>query len=82
MLTLVQELERLGGRARERELRFGPRPLDIDILLYGSLVLHAADLYVPHPRMHRRPFVLEPLLEIAPHWNDPRTGVPWRLYLP
>jgi 7,8-dihydro-6-hydroxymethylpterin-pyrophosphokinase len=46
--------------------RNGPRVIDIDLLLYGSRVIRGRGLQVPHPRMHRRRFVLEPLAELAP----------------
>lgn len=52
------------GRVRNPEQRFGPRTIDIDILTYGSLVLHEENLEIPHPRMHERACVLVPLLEI------------------
>jgi 2-amino-4-hydroxy-6-hydroxymethyldihydropteridine diphosphokinase len=55
--------ERLG---RERTLRWGPRTIDLDILLYGEAVLNAPALVIPHPRMAERKFVLAPLAEIAP----------------
>ncbi len=59
---------------RTPSFRFGPRVLDIDILLYDDVILDTASLAIPHPRMHRRRFVLIPLLEIAPAIVDPRTG--------
>jgi len=62
------ELGRRPGR------RFGPRLLDIDVLLYGRETIAVEDLVVPHPRMHRRRFVLVPLVEIAPDLTDPRNG--------
>ena len=65
---IEQELGRLPGR------RFGPRALDIDVLLYGRETVTEADLIVPHPRMHRRRFVLIPLVEITPELTDPRDG--------
>jgi 2-amino-4-hydroxy-6-hydroxymethyldihydropteridine diphosphokinase len=65
---IEQELGRVPGR------RFGPRALDIDVLLYGGETIEEADLVVPHPRMHRRRFVLIPLVEIAPELTDPRDG--------
>ncbi len=51
---------------RTREIRWGPRTMDIDILLYGSRRIDLPDLVVPHPRMFRRAFVLIPLMEIYP----------------
>ncbi len=56
---------------RERRERWGPRTLDLDLLLYGDLVLKTAKLQIPHPRMGDRAFVLVPLAEIAPHWRHP-----------
>lgn len=51
---------------RERIIRWGPRTIDLDILLYGDRIINEEYLTVPHPRMHERDFVLEPLNEIAP----------------
>jgi 2-amino-4-hydroxy-6-hydroxymethyldihydropteridine diphosphokinase len=69
LLGLLQQIEdRLG---RKRTVRWGPRTLDLDILLCGELVLDEPDLRVPHPRMHERRFVLEPLCEIAPEAVHP-----------
>ncbi|MCX6095867.1 MAG: 2-amino-4-hydroxy-6-hydroxymethyldihydropteridine diphosphokinase [Candidatus Bipolaricaulota bacterium] len=72
LLSLCQRVE--AGEGRKRTLRFGPRTLDIDILLYKGKVVCEADLEIPHPRMHERRFVLVPLLEIAPDVEDPRDG--------
>jgi len=55
-------------------VRFGPRQIDIDILLYGRATIDTETLVVPHPRMLRRRFVLAPLVEIAPTLTDPRDG--------
>ncbi len=62
LLTVCREIERSLGR--DPEHRSGPRTLDLDILLYGDRVLHEHELAVPHPRLHLRRFVLEPLVEI------------------
>ncbi|MHC4136756.1 MAG: 2-amino-4-hydroxy-6-hydroxymethyldihydropteridine diphosphokinase [Planctomycetota bacterium] len=70
LLELAHALEDAAGR--QREVRWGPRPLDIDLLLYGDEVVRDADLVIPHPRLHERRFVLEPLAEIAPDWIVPR----------
>ncbi len=51
---------------RERLIRWGPRTIDLDILLYGNQIINEENLNVPHPRMHERAFVLEPLNEINP----------------
>lgn len=63
-LVVCQETEREMGRVRKE--RWGPRPIDIDIILFGRRVIRTQDLEVPHPRMHERAFVLVPLREIAP----------------
>lgn len=73
LLEECKRIERLFGR-EPSELRFGPRPLDIDVLLYGDRVIEDDRLTIPHPRMHERRFVLVPLLEIAPRLVDPRDG--------
>lgn len=57
------------GRDRATGRRWGPRPVDIDILAYDDLVLDGPDLTLPHPRMKDRAFVLVPLAEIAPNWR-------------
>lgn len=69
LLQKMQELENQAGRTRE--IRWGPRTLDIDLLLYNDQIIHTKGLIVPHPRMHVRRFVLEPLAEIAPLWVHP-----------
>lgn len=56
------------GRDRAASPRWGPRPVDIDILAYGDVTLDEPDLRLPHPRMTERAFVLVPLAEIAPDW--------------
>lgn len=69
LLARALAVEASLGRDRATGRRWGPRPVDIDILAYGDLVLHDADLTVPHPRMAERAFVLVPLMEIAPDWR-------------
>lgn len=73
LLQTLQELEQAAGRRRDSG-RYGPRVLDLDLLLYGNEVLHTPDLVVPHPRMHERGFVLIPLRDIAPEWRVPSSG--------
>ena len=63
LLDLALAIERRHGR--ERAIRWGPRTLDIDILLYGNKVIQSGGLVIPHPRMHLRRFTLLPLAEIA-----------------
>lgn len=64
LLRVLQAIENQMGRVRAE--RFGPRNIDLDLLLHGTEVILSDDLTVPHPRMHERRFVLEPLAEIAP----------------
>jgi 2-amino-4-hydroxy-6-hydroxymethyldihydropteridine diphosphokinase len=75
---LLAELQAIEARhGRRRDFRDAPRTLDLDILLYGELALRTPELEIPHPRMHERAFVLEPLLEIAPELAQrfpPRAG--------
>ena len=64
LLKFLQEVEeRLG---RERKIKYGPRTIDLDILLYDDKIINSAQLKIPHPRMWEREFVLKPLLEIEP----------------
>ena len=74
LLAFLKRIERDMGRAAGP--RYGPRTIDLDILLYDSLALATAQLTIPHPRMAERPFVLAPLAEIAPElvpfgWSRP-----------
>jgi len=64
LLHLAHELE--AGANRVRAVRFGPRTLDVDVLLYGDEVSYDPTLRLPHPRMYERAFVLAPLAEVAP----------------
>lgn len=64
LLRLCSELENAAGRVREE--RFGPRTLDVDVLLLGDVRVDEPDLVVPHPRMNERAFVLAPLRDVAP----------------
>ncbi len=65
LLTRMQACERALGRDRTRESRWGPRPIDLDLLAYDDVTLHDPDLTLPHPRLFERAFVLVPLAEIA-----------------
>ncbi len=69
LLAALINLEQQMGRQRLREK--GPRTIDIDILLFGNSVVHTLGLAIPHPAMHQRRFVLEPLAEIAPEARHP-----------
>ncbi|GGZ58964.1 2-amino-4-hydroxy-6-hydroxymethyldihydropteridine diphosphokinase [Lysobacter xinjiangensis] len=66
LLYLLLDIERDAGRDRAAERRWGPRALDLDLLLYGDRRIDAPGLRVPHPHLHERAFVLVPLAEIAP----------------
>ena len=66
LLAALHEVERTLGRDRAAETRWGPRTCDLDIVLMGQAVLQTDELTVPHPRMHQRLFVLQPLAAIAP----------------
>lgn len=74
LLQALLALEQAFGRDRRTAQRWGPRPLDCDILLYGDLHIDDPDLRVPHPRMAERAFVLLPLLELAPDLLIPGLG--------
>ncbi len=70
LLDLLLAIEAQMGRVRNRH--WGPRVIDLDLLLYGDLLLAEPGLVVPHPDMHNRLFVLQPLAEIAPDLVHPR----------
>jgi len=72
LLKTCKQIEHSVGR--KESIRYGPRPLDVDILLYGTSCVTEEDLVIPHPQMAKRRFVLVPLLEIAPDAVDPRNG--------
>lgn len=75
LLTHLLAIERAQGRDRgATALRWGPRTLDLDLLLYGDTVIADAGLQVPHPHLHERAFVLVPLAEIAPDAWVPGRG--------
>lgn len=78
LLQLVHEIEVENGR--KRITRWGPRTLDMDILMFGDLEMDDADLTIPHARLRERRFVLEPLLEIAPEARLP-DGTPLKALL-
>ncbi|HEY8364612.1 MAG TPA: 2-amino-4-hydroxy-6-hydroxymethyldihydropteridine diphosphokinase [Haloplasmataceae bacterium] len=76
LLSLCQEIEK--KLKRERTIRFGPRTIDIDILLYDNVVMNDEKLTIPHPRMTERAFVLVPLSELNSNLNINGYGI---LYL-
>ena len=75
LLSALMDIERDLGRRRGAEARWGPRTCDLDILLMGETVLEAAEVTIPHPRMHERAFVLRPLAAIAPDVVHPVLGL-------
>ncbi len=75
LLRELQGIERRLGRAREHEERWGPRAIDLDLLLYDDLTLRARDLELPHPGLGERAFALAPLAEIAPDARHPASGL-------
>lgn len=64
LFATLQELERRLGRTREREVHWGPRPIDLDVLVWGTRQLRAPELEVPHPRLGERKFALAPLVAL------------------
>jgi 2-amino-4-hydroxy-6-hydroxymethyldihydropteridine diphosphokinase len=72
LLQALLQIEHEHGR--ERTFRNAPRTLDLDVLLYDDLQLHEHGLTIPHPQMHLRAFVLQPLLELAPDCTIPGIG--------
>ncbi len=71
LLHALLAIEHEHGRDRSLGIAKGPRTLDLDLLLYEDAMLTTNELVLPHPEMHRRAFVLQPLAEIAPDWMHP-----------
>lgn len=74
LLARCRELETAAGRNRSAEERWGPRVLDLDLLLAENVVCAGSRLQLPHPRFHERRFALEPAAEVAPEWVHPLLG--------
>lgn len=72
LLSVTSRIEKKMGRRRGK--KWGPRVIDLDILLYGDSVVNTRDLKIPHPEMQKREFVLKPLHEIAPAFIHPTLG--------
>lgn len=72
LLALLKQTEQALGRTDRG--RWSPREIDLDLIAYHDTLLEDALLSLPHPQMHRRDFVLRPLVEIAPDWLHPRLG--------
>lgn len=73
LLAVLRDIEVRHGRRRDGT-RWGPRPLDLDILLYGETVQATPELTLPHPSLHERGFVLYPLFDVAPELEIPGRG--------
>ena len=65
LVAIVQELEGLLGRDRDRETRWGPRTIDLDVLVWDQRVIRSPVLDIPHPRLHERRFALQPLVDVT-----------------
>jgi 2-amino-4-hydroxy-6-hydroxymethyldihydropteridine diphosphokinase len=74
LLDVLLDVERRLGRDRAAEARFGPRTLDLDLLVHGDLVVDEPGLTLPHPRLHERRFALEPLADLDPSLVVPGHG--------
>lgn len=74
LLGLLLDVERRHGRRREGVPAQGPRTLDLDLLLYGDVEIDEEGLQIPHPRLHERAFVLDPLAELDPALEVPGRG--------
>ena len=79
LLAALHEIE--NQHRRQRHIYWGPRTLDLDLLLYGERVIDSPDLQLPHPHMNDRSFVLAPLCEIAPDLHHPLTARPFTAHL-
>ncbi|MBF0439165.1 MAG: 2-amino-4-hydroxy-6-hydroxymethyldihydropteridine diphosphokinase [Magnetococcales bacterium] len=74
LLRLLGRIEASLGRDRRREIRWGPRRMDLDLLFHGDRVVSTPKLILPHPRLHKRRFVLQPLADVVPTWVHPIFG--------
>lgn len=70
LLKKLKSLETNAGRP-DKNIRFGPRVLDLDIIFYDQMIMTSSDLTLPHPRMHKRRFVLKPVCDIDPWMRHP-----------
>ncbi len=71
LIFKLQEIEHKMGRSQEKEIKNGPRIIDLDILFYEKEVINDKNLKIPHPRLHKRNFILTPLKEISPNLIHP-----------
>ncbi len=79
LLTAMLQAEK--KHLRQRDIHWGPRTLDLDLLLYGERIINSPSLTLPHPHMNERSFVLVPLCEIAPTLCHPLSGRPFTTHL-
>jgi 2-amino-4-hydroxy-6-hydroxymethyldihydropteridine diphosphokinase len=79
LLRAVQRVECLAGR--ERDIHWGPRTLDLDLLWIPHVTIDSPELQLPHPRLNERAFALLPLIEVAPHAADPTTRIAYSTLL-
>lgn len=79
LFRLIQKIEEQQGRTRE--IHWGPRTIDLDILLFKNEVSNEGQLLLPHPGIAKRDFVLVPLLELAPDLIDPQSHIPYQKML-
>mgnify|MGYP001822008324 CR=1 FL=1 len=70
LLEALQSIQRQAGRLND-PIRFGPRIIDLDIIFYDGLIINLPELSIPHPRMHKRRFVLQPICDIDPAFVHP-----------
>ena len=70
LLQVLQTIQTTAGRT-QTTIRFGPRLLDLDIIFFGNEIVESENLTIPHPRMHQRRFVLQPLCDLAPDFVHP-----------
>ncbi|MFW6119652.1 MAG: 2-amino-4-hydroxy-6-hydroxymethyldihydropteridine diphosphokinase [Petrotogales bacterium] len=79
LLEIIQRVENELGRKREK--KWGPRVIDIDILLFEGQIIKEKELIVPHYDIHNRLFFLKPLMEISPDIKDPQNGLKYKEYM-
>ncbi|WP_447978664.1 2-amino-4-hydroxy-6-hydroxymethyldihydropteridine diphosphokinase [Candidatus Nitrospira bockiana] len=79
LFAICREVEQALGR--DQDQRGGPRSMDLDLLFFGSAIVHEEDLVIPHPRLHLRRFVLVPMVELDPEWRHPVLGKTMRALL-